>query len=157
MARMLLLHEHFQRRALRRERLFRDRANPLEVYDDVELYERYRFRRGQLVDLVGLVDAQIKHPTNRNGALTSVQQVCLALRFFSSGCFQNLTGDLIGVHKSTACRAIHRVSRALSQLLETYVSFPTDPAVLLQYKAEFMVLGGFPNVIGCVDCTHVTR
>ena len=82
MARMLLLHEHFQRRALRRERLFRDRANPLEVYDDVELYERYRFRRGQLVDLVGLVDAQIKHPTNRNGALTSVQQVCLALRFF---------------------------------------------------------------------------
>jgi hypothetical protein len=29
-------------RAMRRERIFRDRTNPLEIYDDLELFERFR-------------------------------------------------------------------------------------------------------------------
>ena len=28
--------------AMRRERIFRDRINPLEIYDDLELFERFR-------------------------------------------------------------------------------------------------------------------
>jgi hypothetical protein len=28
-----------------RERIFRDRTNPLEIYDDLELIERFRFDR----------------------------------------------------------------------------------------------------------------
>jgi virulence-associated protein VapD len=31
------------RRAMRRELIFRNRINPLEVYDDLELIERFRF------------------------------------------------------------------------------------------------------------------
>jgi hypothetical protein len=30
------------RRAMRRERIFRDRTNPLEIYEDLELIERFR-------------------------------------------------------------------------------------------------------------------
>ena len=30
------------RRAMRRERIFRDRTNPLEIYDDLELFGRFR-------------------------------------------------------------------------------------------------------------------
>jgi hypothetical protein len=30
------------RRAMRRERIFRDRTNPLEIYDDLELIEIFR-------------------------------------------------------------------------------------------------------------------
>jgi hypothetical protein len=30
------------RRAMRRERIFRDRTNPLEIYNDLELFERFR-------------------------------------------------------------------------------------------------------------------
>ena len=33
------------RRNLRRNRVFRDRKNPLDMYDDVELYDKFRFRR----------------------------------------------------------------------------------------------------------------
>jgi hypothetical protein len=29
------------RRVMRRERIFRDRTNPLEIYDDLELIERF--------------------------------------------------------------------------------------------------------------------
>ena len=31
------------RRAMKRERIFRDRTNPLEIYDDLELIERFRY------------------------------------------------------------------------------------------------------------------
>ena len=41
------------RRNLRRNRVFRDRKNPLDMYDDVELYDKIRFRR---LDILAIVD-----------------------------------------------------------------------------------------------------
>ena len=40
------------RRNLRRERLFRDRLNPLEVYDDTEIRSLFRFQRCHIVSIV---------------------------------------------------------------------------------------------------------
>ena len=37
------------RRNLRRNRVFRDRKNPLDMYDDVELYDKFRFRRHDIL------------------------------------------------------------------------------------------------------------
>jgi hypothetical protein len=37
------------RRAMRRERIFRDRTNPLEIYDDLELFERFRCNETQFL------------------------------------------------------------------------------------------------------------
>ena len=47
-----VLFDDYVDRAYRRERLFRDRQNPLDVYDDVELYERFRFRRHNLLAII---------------------------------------------------------------------------------------------------------
>jgi hypothetical protein len=33
------------RRAMRRERICRDRTNPLEIYDDLELIERLKIKK----------------------------------------------------------------------------------------------------------------
>jgi hypothetical protein len=40
---------HAGRRALRRERVFRDRTKPLEIYDDFELIDKYRFDRQSIM------------------------------------------------------------------------------------------------------------
>ena len=37
-------------RALRRERVVRDRTNPLDIYSDSELIERFRFGRQALYE-----------------------------------------------------------------------------------------------------------
>ena len=40
------------RRNLKRNRVFRDRRNPLDMYDDVELYDKFRFRRHDILTIV---------------------------------------------------------------------------------------------------------
>ena len=36
---------------MRRERIFRDRTNPLEIYDDLELLEGFRFDRRTILQI----------------------------------------------------------------------------------------------------------
>ena len=78
----------------------------------------------------------------------------VALRFFASGSFQIVVGDTILTHKSTTSRTIHRVSQALCARGQRWVHFPRQREANRQ-KRLFYAMASFPNVIGCVDGTHV--
>jgi hypothetical protein len=43
---------HRMRRHFRRERVFRDRSNPLDMYNDDELFRRFRLPRRELLELI---------------------------------------------------------------------------------------------------------
>ena len=137
------------RRGLHRERVFRDRLHPFEIYDDAELFMRYRFRRADIMNLVDMVCDNVS-VAERKGPLTATLQVLIALRFFACGSFQLVVGDLFDVSKATISRTIHRVAAAFAPLVPRHVRFHP------QRETEAMtVVGNFPNVTGCVDCTHV--
>ena len=53
------------RRALRRERVFRDRSQALDVFNDTELLSRYRFPRQEILRLTDMISECIKTPTMR--------------------------------------------------------------------------------------------
>lgn len=153
-----LVHRLFDEgyvRAMRRERVIRDRRNPLDIYDDVELYDRFRFRRNELLEIMDELAPHVEHTSLKNNALPCELQILIALRFFASGSFQNEVGDMIGVHKSTSCRAIRRVTLALERISPRYVYFPQDPRELVVIKEQFLRIANFPNVVACVDGTHV--
>ena len=48
------------RRVMRRERIFRDKTNPLEIYDDLELIERFRFDRGTILQIIQLLQDDLE-------------------------------------------------------------------------------------------------
>ncbi len=135
----------FYERAIRRERVFKDRSNPLEVLSEKELFEKLRFPRHAIQQLAFDLEEQLRPETSRNCSIPPLLQICLALRFFATGCFINAAADVIGVHKSTASRIIHRVSCVLSGRLPLY---PTDVSTLNKVKVDFFDIAGFPNVIG---------
>ena len=80
------------RRAFRRERVFRDRSDPLAFPDDY-LHERYRFSGDGIRYLCRLLGPKIQHRTARSHALTIPQMVCVSLRFFASGMFLYSVGE----------------------------------------------------------------
>lgn len=74
-------HVFHQRRALRRERLLRDRMNPLEKYDNVEIKRLFRFERQNILQITNNLRLVIEHRTGRNKALSPLHQDCVFLRF----------------------------------------------------------------------------
>ena len=37
---------------IRRDRVFPDRTNPLDIHDGIELFQRFRFRRRELLEVI---------------------------------------------------------------------------------------------------------
>ncbi|XP_046576801.1 putative nuclease HARBI1 [Haliotis rubra] len=133
------------------------RAYDLNIlgYSDSELRRRYRFGRRSIEYLVDTLRDDLKRPTNRGHALTVEQQVLIALRFYASGSFLQVVGDTLGVDKSCVSRVVRDVTDALVARKDAYITWPTDAEHLRTIQSGFYQLGGFPNVIGCIDGTHV--
>ncbi|XP_041362913.1 putative nuclease HARBI1 [Gigantopelta aegis] len=113
-----------RRRARRRERVFQDRFHPLDMYNDLELYQRYRLDRRTILDLIDAVGDVLDPHTVRNHALPSSLNIVAALRFYATGSFQQITGDTVHVSQPTMSRVISQVTNALLHLLPTIVNFP---------------------------------
>ena len=59
----------YARRRMRRERVFRDRHNPLDFMGDAELMFKYRLSRASIIELCQLLRNDVHHFTGRNDAL----------------------------------------------------------------------------------------
>lgn len=91
-------------RISRQERILKDRSNALEVYSDDDFRKRYRFSKAGFVHVLRRIEKEIKHLDNRGSPLRPDQQLLIALRYFASGSFQVVAGDLNGVSVATVCR-----------------------------------------------------
>ena len=92
------------------------------MYDDVELFDRYRFCCDDIMDLVDLVGDNISISTQKC-SMTTTLQILVPLRFFACGSFQLVVSDLFAISKATVSRTIHRVAVAFARLLPRYVRF----------------------------------
>ncbi|XP_070385016.1 putative nuclease HARBI1 [Dermacentor albipictus] len=150
LARLEMLAEHL----LRRERVFRDRTNPLDAFSEEELQRRVRFGRDGIVFLAEFLRSEIEHPTCRSGALSAELQVMLALKFFASGCFLITAGDVICAHESTATRTVRRVASSGKRPPSFFSSWPS-PRQMRGVQGCSYAVAGFPRVVGAIDGTHV--
>lgn len=84
---------HRLRRHFRRERVFRDRLNPLDMYNDDELFRRFRFPRRELLELIDTFTEDLEYAFDRKGGLSASMQMLIALRFYATGSFQEVIAD----------------------------------------------------------------
>ena len=151
---MSIIAIQYFRRRLTSERVFRDRKNPLDFLNDEDLYKAFRFHRNELLALCDELSADIEYISNRRGALLPVMQLLIALRFYATGTFQAVIGEMFGVNQSTASRTVNRVTKAILLQMPRWVHLPTQVEADEQ-KVKFHAKAGFPGVIGCVDGTHI--
>ncbi len=133
------------------QRKLRDRLNPIEFCDAAEFLSRYQFTKDTVIELNRKIGPTVRHSSGRNAAVPPMLQVLVALRFYATGCFQRVDGDLFGIHNSTVCRIVRRVSRAIASLRNQCIQFsPTAETAAGFYRGA-----GFPGVLGAIDCTHI--
>lgn len=84
-----------------------------------------------------------------------MDQLLIGLRFYATGSFQLVVGDVFNVSKSTVCLTVHRVTSAIASLREKYVVFPTSVDDQRRTMQAFYSRAKMPGIIGAVDCTHV--
>ena len=138
---------------LRRNRIFRDRTNPFDVFTDDEIFRKFRFHRQEIIVITDSIAGEIEI-SSRRGTLPPLFQVLISLRFYASGSFQDMVGELIGVNQSTVSRTITRVTDALLRHFPQWVRMPH------QQEAEASMLKFFqrnqtPKVFGCIDGTQI--
>lgn len=63
-----------------------------------------------------------------------------------------IAGDLHGVSQPTVSRIVAKVSQVIASHLPQFVRFPDAKEAL---KTDFYNIARFPQVVGCIDCTHV--
>ena len=64
-------------------------------------------------------------------SISPLNQFLIALRFYATGCFLRVSGDLFGVHESTASRIVRRVSHVLSSLYKENILLANHSSIVL--------------------------
>ena len=77
------------------------------------------------------------------------------LRFFATGSFQIVTGDLEGLSQTSVSVIIKEVSEILALKRKDFIKFPKTDEEITAENQGFYAIGHFPGVVGAVDCTHV--
>ena len=124
-------------------------------FSDDELRQRFRFGRQSIQYLADELSGDLERYASKATALSVQQQIMIALRFYASGGQMQVVRDTMGFHKSMVSTVINDVTDALVARTDFYIYWPNDIQRRNKIKNGFYQNAGFPNVIGCVDGTHV--
>lgn len=136
--------------------LHRDRENN-DIFDKPEDYLLKRYRlSGQLIRSLceGLGPDLESQYRGTNVAVAT--QIATALRVLGEGNFQRPSGDLNELSQPTVSRILERFcNTVVEKYLKQCITFPETQEEIQRVKDDFNEKYGIPNVIGCIDCTHV--
>ncbi|XP_051164287.1 putative nuclease HARBI1 [Leptopilina boulardi] len=140
---------------VRRPRWIRERSQHFDDFDDLDFETRFRLSKESALDVLSQIEDKLEFPTDRNHAVSPMNQLLCALRFYATGSDQLSAADFGGFSKSTAHRIVHRVSGAIASLYKTHIVFPERNNEIMRTQAGFYRIASFPKVIGAIDCTHI--
>jgi len=103
---------------------------------------------------VDQIKDDLQFQDGRGSPLTPLQQICLALTFFSAGTFQRIAGHIAGVKKSCACITLRRVTTSICRLAPNTIQLPSR-SEMRRTSDNFMDKYGLPNFAFGVDGTHI--
>ncbi|XP_060556908.1 putative nuclease HARBI1 [Ruditapes philippinarum] len=147
--------ERRRRGTIPQVRVFRDRENPLDFMDDVDLIKKYRMNRNAIYDLCEALNNDLSRPTKRSNALPVSLQVLMALRYYATGSFQSVVGDGYSVSSMSVSRCVRDVSYFITRRLQNEIKFPLLDEQQRLVKQGFYEIAQFPHVLGTVDGTLV--
>ncbi|KAG0424358.1 hypothetical protein HPB47_028417 [Ixodes persulcatus] len=117
----------------------------LVIEQQSEARRSLRLPRPAVQRLCDALAPALRRPTARSHSPPVDAEVLLELRFYASGNFQSVVGDVANMSQTSASRIIYTVSSALCELAKSGIKF----------QRRFLEINGFPKVLGCIDGTHI--
>ncbi|KAF4711853.1 hypothetical protein FOZ63_025157 [Perkinsus olseni] len=121
--------------------------DPINDISDDDLRRRYRFSKGSLRTLLGILD--LKDHGKHHHVMT---KLLVALRYLSNGCFQLASGDMLNCSQEYVSRSVAEVIDAIVVRRNFFIRFPCDEAICRGLEE---VDPRLPGCIGLIDGTHV--
>ncbi|XP_026488745.2 putative nuclease HARBI1 [Vanessa tameamea] len=131
-----------------------EKLNGFEKYDDNQFLSRFRVSKDTVLYLESLFGKEIAPLTKRNRALKPRDQILIALRFYATGSYQKVIGDIFHVEQVTVHRVVHKVTAAIAKLSCNFIKMP-DSQERIEVANDFYSIAGFPRILGAIDCTHI--
>ncbi|KOB53836.1 Uncharacterized protein OBRU01_25937, partial [Operophtera brumata] len=137
-------------------RYLRDYSDPFTKYSVQEFHARYRFTPESVKNVIlPMLASDLSNPTKRGLPFAPEIMLLLTLRYFATGSFQKMDGDVMNICQQSVSRIIAKVSALLASKMKDFVKFPSSVEEINTVKQKFYELAHFPGVIGCIDCTHI--
>ena len=140
--------------SLRRQRVFRDRLNPLDEYSNGEFIARYRISRYIFTELLNEIPSKLFRSTTRSHSISPTTQLAVALQFLATGTFQTVVASAHGISQTSVSRCVTAVCDGLASIASRYIQFPSESRQRV-IQESFLQHGGFPLAFGCIDGSHV--
>uniref|UniRef100_A0A915E3G3 16S/18S rRNA aminocarboxypropyltransferase Tsr3 C-terminal domain-containing protein n=1 Tax=Ditylenchus dipsaci TaxID=166011 RepID=A0A915E3G3_9BILA len=140
---------------VRKERAVQLRASEylMQTKNDRWFHKRFRFRKESIEKIAKMCEPYLAHSA-RGGGLTALHEVLSFLGYTGQVVYQHTIGDLLGIDQASVCRSVKRVGQALLNYVPQYIRFPNCEG-LERSKRMFFERTGIPNIVGCLDCTHI--
>ena len=91
-------------------------VNPDEDRNDEQFRKRYRFTREGFTRILDILQDDLPEPTdNRGNPVPPSIKLKAALRFYATGSFQIVAGDLLHISQSSVSQIVAKVSRAIAR------------------------------------------
>ncbi len=136
-------------------RAYKEIFDPLTESSDVELKQRYRFDQETIIWLTDLLRPELERNTGRSRALPAETQVLTALRYLASNAHQRVIADTLSIDQASVSRSIARFLDAMIGKMPDFIQFPVEEEARQSAQKGFYELHQFPNIVGCIDGTHV--
>lgn len=120
--------------------------------------ENFRMSKTDFYELVSLIrpHAKIRSDRVRKDIITLEKRLAITLCYLKDQGSMTTVANLFGIARCTVGQVVSEICKILSQDLgKELIKFPSEKEDVEKSAAQFFHRFGFPQVIGCVDGTHI--
>ena len=96
----------------------------------------------------------LSNPSERGLPLPPALKLLVVLRFYATGSFHIVAGDLEKISQPSVSRLVKYLSTAIGKMYSNFIVFPEGDAATRE-AVKFYEKSVFPGVVGAIGCTHI--
>lgn len=136
-----------------RPRFYRRRRLLADV-GEAEVLKLFRLSSSTILELYNILKEDLEPRATTNHALPGLSKLLGALHFFAVGASQPALSVISGISQASFSRNLSQVLKAFRRLTPDFIKWPSENE-WTEIKYAFYKMGGMPNVMGAIDCTHI--